>query len=246
MDRKNKVNVRELMKEYQEHYRRLYYIACAVAGNDRAAERALVNIMISSAAVEAEKAIVPAAKQARHEMGGETTFDCLLGEEEADALSDRLACLPEEARRAVMLRFGLRLSLAEIAEIMRVPAGKVRRFLSQAQAEAAKCACGGDREKAIVRLCQKEMEENELAPDFNTLLRAAEKQLDTAPEPRKRGLHLRQTANWATAVAMMLIVGMLIWCCAVLLDYYRQTQNVASGSRVGLGNWISEDDNARV
>lgn len=247
MKKSEPITVKRISEIYRPIYRKLYFMAYAVTGNDRSAERALIQTMLLANRADAEKEIVRRAMEARSEAGEAVNFDCLTGDEDdGDAVTEALCVLSDEERRAVMLRYGLSLSVREIAEATDSTAGKVKKRLESALSEVSRSVKAADAERMISRVCAKEISASQLAPDFGTVLRAAENQLSSSAEPVKKGRRIRGTVNWLTAVAALVILGVMLWACAILLDYFRQTYDETKSTQVGIETTVTEDIDARV
>ena len=247
MKKSEPITVKRLSEIYRSSYRKLFFMAYAVAGNERGAERALIQTMLSASPGDAEREIIRRAMEVRSEGGESVDFDCLIGgEDENDPLSDALCLMSEEDRRLVMLRCGLRLSVRETAEAVGIAPGRVRRRLERVFSELRASARCAEPERALSRLCVKEMQASELAPDFGTVLRAAENQLSASAEPVKRVRRVRGTVSWISAIAALILLGIMLWVCAILLDYFRQTYQEPESVQVGMITTITEDSDARV
>ena len=247
MKKSEPITVKRLSEIYRASYRRLYFMAYAVAGNERAAERALIQTMLSAAPGDAEREIVRRAMEARGEGEESVDFDCLIGgEDENDPISDALCLMSEEDRRLVMLKCGLKLTAREMAEVLGISPGRVKKRLERVFSEIRASARCADTERALIRLCAKEMQASELAPDFGTVLRAAENQLSASAEPVKRVRRIRGTVSWFSAIAALIVLGIMLWVCAILLDYFRQTYQETRSVQVGIITTITEDSDARV
>ena len=247
MKKSEPITVKRISQDYRPIYRRLYFMACAVTGNEKSAERALICAMLSARPDDAEREIVRRAMEAKSEGEEAVDFDCLLGDEDENSpIADALCALGEEDRRALMLRYGLRLSAREISQAMGCAAGRTKRRLERALDEIRRASQCAFAEREIARLCALEMSASRQAPDFGTVLRAAENQLSSAGEPVKRARRIRGTVNWLSAIAALVVLGVMLWVCAILLDYFRQTYNEPKPTQVGTQMTITEDADARV
>ena len=247
MKKSEPITVRRISETYRPIYRRLYFMACAVTGNERSAERALIQTMLAAKPADAEREIVLRAMDARSEGEEAVDFDCLSGDEDENSpIADALCALSEEDRRALTLRYGLRLSLREIGAALGIPAVRAKKRLERALEEIRRTSQCAFAEREIARLCALEMASSRQAPDFGTVLRAAENQMSSAAEPVKRARKMRGTVNWLSAIAALVVLGVMLWVCAILLNYFRQTYNEPKATQVGMEMIITEDTDARV
>lgn len=222
MSAKETIPMKEIAQRYRDSYRGMYYAACAITGSERAAERALVSAMIDGRGDDLER-VKRHALAELEEGRGESFFACLSGEiDETDELHDWLVLEADDTRRAVMLRYGLGMNGREIALVMDKSAAYVRRTLEAARKTALRRA-GSGAEGRIAAICRREIASSPIAPDYSTILRAVENRLKTDGHALPARHRVRGAVSYLVALALLLVLGAMIWASTILLDYYRQT-----------------------
>ncbi len=222
MSAKQAISMKEIAQRYRDSYRGMYYAACAITGSERTAERALVSAMLDGRGDDLER-VKRHALAELEEGRGESFFSCLSGEiDETDELYDWLVLQADDTRRAVMLRYGLGMNGREIALVMDKSAAYVRRTLEAARKTALRRA-GSEAEGRIAAICRREIASSPIAPDYGTVLRAVENRLKTNGHALPARHRVRGAVSYLVALALLLVLGTMIWASTILLDYYRQT-----------------------
>ncbi len=240
MKAQNGVSLRRMTEEYKEIYNELFYIAYAVTGNDRAAEEALIRVMLDPSAVNDPRGrVTKTALSVRAASAAEQNFYCFLDSptDAPNALADWLSGESDETRRCVMLKYGCFLSVSDIAVATDMPAALVRRALANARKSAERFTRRP--EKALASLCAREISKNSSAPDFNSILRAAEAHGEAFNKNEARK-PVKSAVSWVIAAVMLIALGVIIWLSAVMLDYYRDKSNPPSPQTVGYAVTIRE------
>ncbi len=222
MSARESVSMKEIAQRYRDSYRGMYYAACAIMGSERAAERALVSAMIDDRGDDME-GLKRHALAELEEARGESFFSCLSGDiDETDELYEWLLMEADDTRRAVMLRYGLHMSVREIALAMDKSAAHVRRMLETVRKAALRRA-GNEAEGRIAGICRREIASSPIAPDYGTILRAVENRLKTDGRSLPARRRVRGVVSYLAALVLLLVLGGMLWTSAILLDYYRQT-----------------------
>ncbi len=246
MNVKNGGTLKRMTEEYREIYNELFYIAYAVTGNDRAAEEALISVMLDPSSVSDPRGrVTERALSIRSSAAAEQNFLCFLDSptDTPNALADWLSGESDETRRCVMLKYGCSLSVSDIATATDMPSALVRRALLNARKSAERFSRGA--EKALIALCAREISKNSFAPDFNSLLRAAEAHGEAFGKNAARK-PVKSAASWILAAVMLIALGIVIWMSAVMLDYYREKNKELTPQTVGHVIIAREVRDARV
>lgn len=229
MKKRQKINLKSAIELYRSIYKEMYTVAYAITGNDRTAESALANAMLMELQSEENLEQAAFANVKQIALGlvktnpGELNFDCLEPDfQNEDPLLEWIGGLKEEERRTIMLRYGCELSMRETAEALGKSVGYVREMMERIHTAGARFAVSKKRLNATFRkTCRSELENASFAPDYNSVIRAAELLNATGVKKGKIARPMRRAVSWLFAFIFMVALVAMLWLCTILFSYYR-------------------------
>lgn len=124
-----------------------------------------------------------------------------------------------EVRRVIMLRYGCRLSLRNTGRVMEMPKADVNRLIVKFQKKARRgldAETRGKLETRLTEVCQQQLAERGAEmPDIGALYRNFEAEASAGYSPV--GHFASRAAAFAAVVALMLIIGGVIWGVSAII-----------------------------
>ncbi|MBQ3667620.1 MAG: hypothetical protein II920_00160 [Clostridia bacterium] len=222
----------KLLQSYKTLFTETYALCFAITGDETSAQYALMDAMVASGAGASKQRLREQAIKASlsRECEADSGYVWLDDVPQAPTLSGEDA----GARRAAVLIYGCKVSLADASKVLGTRQANLKAALAETLA-AVPGASEAKRKKNLQRICINELRLFPYSPDTSAFRRALENRLSREREKTEIAAGGHRLLSGIAALVMLLLIGFMLWTGAVLLNYFRDSaQNNAEEVNVSV------------